>query len=268
MKQFGADQPRQRTVWAVGAWVTAVSARPVMALGLLALVVLLALAGTSRLSVDTDSSRMLGPDLPFQQRAHALNAAFPTLKNTLVVVVRADSSDTADAAVSALLKTMSRRDDIFDWVFAPSADPYLVAHGLLYLDRDALDGRLSRLGKSANLLANSKVVTLDGVPATGLAVVDGGRVIFDLPDSPVEGAHVLAVAAGAIPASHGQRPLQVQLSRLTGRVELPVPIVASVPVPVAIEVLQDLPHPLDGGIDLDLGSHTVRSSGHWLTLSP
>jgi hypothetical protein len=154
VQQLEPEQPQHWAGKAVGAWVAAVSARPGRALGLLALLVLLAMAAASRLSVDTDSSRMLSPDLPFQQRAHALNAAFPALKNTLVVVVRADIADAADAAVVALTEALSARDDAFDWVFALTADPYLVAQGLLYLDRDALDARLARLGKSANLLAN------------------------------------------------------------------------------------------------------------------
>jgi hypothetical protein len=151
-----------------------------VALGLLGLVVLLSLAAASRLSVDTDSSRMLAPELPFQMRAHTLNAAFPALKNTLVVAVRAGSSDAADAAVIALVETMSRRDDIFDWVFAPTADHYIVSHGLLYLDRETLDTHLARLGKSANLLAGLRAnQSFDGFlraldSATGLAVRAGG----------------------------------------------------------------------------------------------
>ena len=154
LQQLEPDQPRRGAVWgagkAVGAWVAAVSARPGRALGLLALLVVLAMAAASRLSVDTDSSRMLSPELPFQQRAHALNAAFPALKNTLVVVVRAEISDAADAAVAVLAEALGARDDAFDWVFAPTADPYLVAHGLLYLDRDTLDARLARLGNQVS----------------------------------------------------------------------------------------------------------------------
>jgi len=123
---------------------------------------------------------MLAPELPFQQRAHALNVAFPALKNTLVMAVRAASSDAADAAVSALVETMLRRDDTFDWVFAPTADHYIVSHGLLYLDRETLDTHLARLGKSANLLAGLRAdQSFDGFiraidSATGLAARAGG----------------------------------------------------------------------------------------------
>ena len=152
MQQPEVDQPRQKVARAVGAWVATVSARPVWALGLLFLVVMLALVAALRLSVDTDSRRMLSPDLPFQQRANALNDAFPALKNTLVVVVRSPSGDAADAVVAELTEALTQRNDIIDWVFTPTADRYLVSHGLLYLDRDALDTRLAQLGKSANLL--------------------------------------------------------------------------------------------------------------------
>jgi hopanoid biosynthesis associated RND transporter like protein HpnN len=157
VQQPEVDQPRQKVARAVGAWVATVSARPVWALGLLFLVVMLALVAALRLSVDTDSRRMLSPDLPFQQRANALNDAFPALKNTLVVVVRSPSSDAADAVVAELTEALTQRNDIIDWVFTPTADRYLVSHGLLYLDRDALDTRLAQLGKSANLLAGLRV---------------------------------------------------------------------------------------------------------------
>ena len=70
---------------------------------------------------------------------------------------QADAADAADAVVGALIGALARRNDVFEWVFAPSADRYLVAHGLLYLDLDTLDTRLSRLVRSANLLASLRV---------------------------------------------------------------------------------------------------------------
>jgi hypothetical protein len=185
----------------VGAWVSCVSARPLLTIGLTVLVVLLALAAASRLSVDTDSTRMLSPDLPFQQRAHALNVAFPALKNTLVVAVRADSADAADAIVVALAEVLSRRDDLFDWVFAPSADPYLVAHGLLYLDRDTLDARLVQLGKSANLLAGLRAdQSFDGF----LRVVDSATGLAMRADSDGDGLEPFYAEAAAVLAAEGQ----------------------------------------------------------------
>ncbi len=205
LQQLEPDQPRHGAVWgagkAVGTWVAAVSARPGRALGLLALLVVLAMAAASRLSVDTDSSRMLSPELPFQQRAHALNAAFPALKNTLVVVVRAEISDAADAAVAVLAEALSARGDAFDWVFAPTADPYLVAHGLLYLDRDELDARLARLGKSANLLANLRAdQSLPGF----LQALDSATGLAQRADGDTTALEPLYGEAAAVLAAEGQ----------------------------------------------------------------
>lgn len=154
MQQFSRDRPRDRTRDAVGAWVAAASARPGRTLVAVALLMLMALAGASRLSIDTDSSNMLAAELDFRQRADALAEAFPGLNNSLVIAVRAEVGDAADAAAAALARSLADREEAFDWVFAPSADPFLVAHGLLYLERDALDTRLARLGQASNLLAS------------------------------------------------------------------------------------------------------------------
>ena len=51
VQQLGTDQSGQRAARAVGAWVTAVSARPLWALGLLSLAALLALVGLINLPI-------------------------------------------------------------------------------------------------------------------------------------------------------------------------------------------------------------------------
>ncbi|MFQ5565012.1 MAG: MMPL family transporter, partial [Paracoccaceae bacterium] len=205
MQQPEPDQPGdgagQGAGRIVGAWVAAVSARPGRVLGLVALLVVLAIGAAARLGVDTDSSRMLSPDLPFQQRAIALNTAFPALKNTLVVVVRADIADAADAAVAALAEALSARDDAFDWVFAPTADPYLVSHGLLYLDHEGLDARLTRLGKSANLLAGLRA---DQSFAGFLRALDSATSLAERADGDTTALAPLYGEAAAVLAAEGQ----------------------------------------------------------------
>jgi len=162
----------------VARWVAGVASRPVLVLVLIALVVLGGLAGATRLSVDTDSSRMLASDLPFQERAGALNAAFPELKNQIVVVIEGDSVDTTDPALAAIAARLASGEAV-DWVFAPAADPWLVTHGLLFLDLEDLDDRLTRLSKSANLLARLRTDnSVDGflaalAEATALAEASG-----------------------------------------------------------------------------------------------
>ncbi|MEO0426585.1 MAG: MMPL family transporter [Pseudomonadota bacterium] len=96
---------------------------------------------------------MLNPDLPFQQRAQAVNAAFPEIKNTVVVVVRGAHADAVDSATGALAAALSARSDAVESVFAPAVDPFLLSHGLLYEDVATVEDRLGRLSRASNLLA-------------------------------------------------------------------------------------------------------------------
>ncbi len=144
-------------------------AAPRRALLALGLVTALAIAATvGLLRVDSDSSRLLSPDLPFQVRAHGLNAAFPDLKTAILLVVEAPSSDAADAVTGALTLALAARPELAE-VFAPSADPFLIAHGLLYRDTGAVEAALTALSGASNLLAALRAdQTVDGF----LAAVD------------------------------------------------------------------------------------------------
>ena len=137
---------------AVAGWIGWVCRYPVAILIVILALVLGSAMAASGLRIDTDSSKMLSADLPFQQRTLALNQAFPTLKNTILVVIRADTTDAADLVTGALAARLVARPEIVE-VFAPSVDPYLVSHGLLYEDVDTLDRQLARLSQSADFLA-------------------------------------------------------------------------------------------------------------------
>ncbi len=157
----GGERPGPAARIAV-AWIALVASRPRLVLGALGLLLLLAGFGASRIGVDTDSSKMLSPELPFQQRAQAINAAFPRLKNQIVVAIRAARSDPADAAAAAIAEALAGDPSVAE-VFAPSVDAFFARNGLLYLETDALEDRLTRLSKSANLLAGLRESqTLEG----------------------------------------------------------------------------------------------------------
>jgi len=130
----------------------AMAARPRAVLAGLMLLVLVSGAGVMQLRVDTDSSRMLNPDLPFQERAHALNEAFPEIKNSVAVVVRGPRPDAVEAAVATLTRALGEAPAVAS-VFAPSADPFFLENGLLYLSEAELEDRLTTLSKASNLIA-------------------------------------------------------------------------------------------------------------------
>lgn len=104
------------------------------------------------LKVNTDTSAMLDSSLDFQVRARELREAFPEVKNDIAVIVRAPTLDEADAFAAELRKRALARPEIFSGVFAPSAEPFFRDNGLLYLDTDELESRLTQMSKAAGLI--------------------------------------------------------------------------------------------------------------------
>ncbi|MEM1344433.1 MAG: MMPL family transporter [Pseudomonadota bacterium] len=135
----------------VARWIEMAAAHPRAVLAGVGLLLALSVLAAFSLGIDTDTRRMLSPDLPFQERAQALNEAFPDTKNTVVVAVRGPA-DAADLAVSRLVEALDGAPGVAE-VFAPSVDPYFLRNGLLYLDTATLERQLTRLSKSANLMA-------------------------------------------------------------------------------------------------------------------
>src|SRR5690625_2968421 len=121
-------------------------------LAILGVLLVLAAIALPRFAIDSDSTRMLAPDLPAQKRAAALNEAFPGLRNAILILVQAPRADAADLAVVALKERLEGRGWI-ESVFAPSADPFLVGHGFLFRERAEVDSLFARLSQSANLIA-------------------------------------------------------------------------------------------------------------------
>ncbi len=187
----------------VAAWAGWAGRRPWAAIALLAVLAGISVLGALRLSVDTDSSKMLDPRLGFQMRAQEIARAFPDTKNTIVVAVRSPRADAADAALRRLVAALEGEPGIAR-VFAPAVDPFFARAGLLYLETDALEARLTQLSKSANLLAALREdQTLEGF----LGAVGAARRLAERADLGAEALERLyGEAAAVIEAAADGRP--------------------------------------------------------------
>ncbi len=114
------------------------------------------------LKVNTDTSAMLDPDLPFQQRAAALRDAFPQIKNDIIVIARAPTLDEADAYIAELRAVLLENPEGFTSIFAPAQEPFFKTNGLLYLSESELESRLTQMSKASSLIE-----TLIQSPTTG-----------------------------------------------------------------------------------------------------
>ncbi|MAW80670.1 MAG: hypothetical protein CMI63_10565 [Parvularcula sp.] len=137
----------------LAAWAeTARRAGAVLAAAILILGCLAGYYAATHLKVNTDTSAMLDPDLPFQQRAAELRDAFPQIKNDVVIIVRAPTLDETDAYAIELREKLLADTDNFTAVFAPAADPFFRENGLLYLEPNELETRLTQMSKAAGLI--------------------------------------------------------------------------------------------------------------------
>ena len=106
----------------------------------------------TNLKVNTDTSEMLDPGLPFQKNARALREAFPQIKTDVVILVRGDTLDETDAFAAALRDRLLARADAVGAVLAPAQDPFFAENGLLYLEVGELESRLAQMSKAAGLI--------------------------------------------------------------------------------------------------------------------
>ncbi|MEM9704961.1 MAG: MMPL family transporter [Pseudomonadota bacterium] len=104
------------------------------------------------LRVNTDTSAMLDPDLPFQVRARDLRNAFPQIKDDVIVVIRAPTLDEADAFAGRLANELRADTKNFSAVFSPSHEEFFRDNGLLFLETSALEARLAQLSRASSLI--------------------------------------------------------------------------------------------------------------------
>jgi hopanoid biosynthesis associated RND transporter like protein HpnN len=101
------------------------------------LAALLAVAGGAfvarRISVDSDTGKLVDPSLPWQRASADIARQFPQDNHLLLAVVDADTPEEASDVAASLAKRMAGRPDLFSYVRQPDANPYFRRYGMLFL---------------------------------------------------------------------------------------------------------------------------------------
>src|SRR6185369_4900478 len=88
---------------ALTAWTRAVCRRPrAVAAAFAGLTLLAGFYAAGHLQIDTDTSAMLSPELPWRQAEIAYAKAFPGQEHGIVALIDGDTPEQAEAAVQAL----------------------------------------------------------------------------------------------------------------------------------------------------------------------
>jgi hypothetical protein len=86
-------------------------------------------------AIDTDTSNLISPKLPWRVAAAEVDAAFPQNKDLLAVVVDGATPDQTEDAAADLAGHLAARTDLFRDVREPEGSPFFRRNGLLYLSR-------------------------------------------------------------------------------------------------------------------------------------
>lgn len=84
-------------------------------------------------SVDSDTSKLVDPNLPWQRASDDLDRQFPQNNNLLLVVVDGQTPEQASDAAADLAHALAQQKSLFRYVRQPEANPYFRRYGLLFL---------------------------------------------------------------------------------------------------------------------------------------
>jgi uncharacterized protein len=149
------------------------------------------------LRIDTSTTEMISPEVPFRRNQAAFQRAFPEFADTIVAVIEGPVPERVEQAASALADEL-RASEHFTAVDYPAGDPFFARHGLLYLPLEELAALTDRLAAAQPLLAALAAdPSLRGL-ADFLSLAFGYQSAASKPASELDG--ILSALAGVVEA--------------------------------------------------------------------
>jgi hopanoid biosynthesis associated RND transporter like protein HpnN len=114
--------------------------------------------------IDTELTDMISEKLPYRKLEKEFQSAFPQFKETIVVVIDADTPETARLQREKLAERLKKETGLFKGVYAPGSGEFFEKNGLLYLSVKDLETLSDNLASAQPLLGLiSKDLTLRGL---------------------------------------------------------------------------------------------------------
>jgi hypothetical protein len=107
----------------------------------------------SHFRMNTDVDTLIAEDLSWRKQERAIDQAFPSRNDLLVVVIDGQSGVSAETAAAALYEKMSVRKDLFKTVRRPDALPFFRQNGLLFLEQAELGDTIDKIMQAQPMLA-------------------------------------------------------------------------------------------------------------------
>lgn len=97
------------------------------------------------LGINTDTSELLSPELPFKKNLKIFERSFPQDSETFLVVVEALTPEHTRIAARQLADRLAARSELFSSVYIADDNTFFNRQALLYLDEPALDDLATKL---------------------------------------------------------------------------------------------------------------------------
>ncbi|HHJ38214.1 MAG: hypothetical protein AXA67_01030 [Methylothermaceae bacteria B42] len=107
----------------------------------------------THLVVDTDTTKMLDPNLPFMKKRRQLERIFPQDKDAILLVVESPVAEVSEEAARRLKKLLAPHKDVFRSIYLPTTHPFFDRYGLLYLETDDLQNLVNDLAQAQPFIA-------------------------------------------------------------------------------------------------------------------
>ncbi|HEU5080259.1 MAG TPA: MMPL family transporter [Opitutaceae bacterium] len=152
------------------------------ALAVSATIFVLALAAgfyvAHHIAIDSDTGKLVDPNLPWQKASDDLDKQFPQNQHLLVVVVDAKSATQSSDAADTIARALEQQPKVFQYVRRPDAVPYFKRYGLLLLPekevQDFADHLISAQPFLGTLAADPSVRgVLNSINLLSLGVIHG-----------------------------------------------------------------------------------------------
>src|SRR5216683_2816678 len=195
------------------------AARLVVVVSLLGGVLLGAYAAT-HLNVDTDTNKLISPELPWRKREADFDRAFPQNVDLLAIVVDAATPGQAEDAAASLAQWLRDRPELYKTVRRPDGGEFFTRNGLLFLPlkevQDVADQLIAAQPLLGSLAADPSLRGLFGAMSLALEGVKSGEIELSALDAP------LTALADPVEAALAGRPHHLSWESLfTGRAPQP-----------------------------------------------
>ncbi len=191
-----------------------------VALIALAVAVLALGYAATHFAINTDTTKLVSPEVPWRKREAAFQAVFPQPANQLLIVIDGATPELAQNAAAALSERLALQPELFLSLRQLGGGPFFARNGLLYLPLAQTQSAVEQLIAAQPFLgALAADPSLRGVMdafSTALEGVERGQITLERLARPMRELHKsLAVAQ-----FHGPKPLSWRKMMMEGETDL------------------------------------------------